>query len=300
MNPILEFVAPALGLDVEAVAELMNDTSKHDEIKTKLASIRILTPEKEDELFKNRLSTASAASIMPLLPEDVKNNMYRVNQGSIMEAYEKELLRSNGVTDWQRGKDYKDAQDLTAKLVQRAKGSTGEPDKRLLQLQSEVDLFPDKLEAERAAIKTEWQSKLANRELNAAFTIAAKDWGEAEVVDYKKAAIQATFTGKGYQLAEREDGSFVVQDKEGNVVKDKDHRPLAPYAVLNDIHQTLFGKLVPNTGRGANSSGGTNGNAAFSQFASEDEFVAHLIGEGIRAGTPQFHSKMQAYKAAVK
>lgn len=101
---------------VELLATLLNKTS--EQVTEALGSEDSLTALKEEVSNLKVYDTDGLNSVLGNAKRDYKDKVYSEVKGSVLEKYEKELKKSNGVEHLKAGVDYNSTMELNAKILE--------------------------------------------------------------------------------------------------------------------------------------------------------------------------------------
>ena len=213
---------------------------------------------------------------------EVPQDLYKPIHGAVLEKQEKTLSKQYGIAD------YEDFADLVEKAISKNKGQSD--DAKVQELES----LAAQLKEANKLLQKEKEEAVANAEAKLTSQLMARDMADQigrvpfdlsdveedkldETLNSRKEILSSVFQGR-YDT-KYIDGKIVVQDKDGNILKNQATLDPIPFEnVLLDVAKTVGMKLKsPESGGQGGSSSAKNG----SRFKSVDEFTEHCRSKGI-------------------
>jgi hypothetical protein len=276
------FLGTLLGLDAEAVNGAVEDGT----IGEKITALGLLNKTQVDTLKENYAKEVKDGHISELIEMAKQGNipqgLYKPIHGAVLEKTEKALSKQYEITD------YDGLEDLVGKAISKNNGQSD--DKKLQELESLIEDLKGankKLVTEKEEAVSDAESKLTTqlmtRDMDDHVSRVPFDFSDVEEDKMDEASksrteiLKSVFASR-YTTVYNE-GKIIVQDKEGNVLKNQATLEPVPVAdVLLDVSKSIGLKLIsPESGGQGGSSSGKNG----SRFKNVDEFYAHCRDKSI-------------------
>lgn len=279
--------------DVAFFGTLLNETEEN--VKTfaeqgtlgeKIAALNLMNQEQVSTMKENYAKEVRSNHLTELVEAvkkgDLPQELYKPIHGAALEMKEKALSKKYEVVDFD-GFD-----DLVEKAISKNKGQSD--DKRVQEMETLIEqlkgqnktLVKEKEEAE-VRIKNDFESQIMNRDMSDYVSRVPFDFSDveedklSEAEKSRKEILQSVFASR-YNTAYVE-GKIIVQDKEGNVIKDRATLEPVPVAnVLLDVAKSVGMKLKsPESGGQGGSSSGASG----ARFKDVAEYYAYCTEKGI-------------------
>ena len=267
--------------DVAFFGTLLNETEEN--VKTfaeqgtlgeKIAALNLMNQEQVSTMKENYAKEVRSNHLTELVEAvkkgDLPQELYKPIHGAALEMKEKALSKKYEVVDFD-GFD-----DLVEKAISKNKGQSD--DKRVQEMETLIEqlkgqnktLVKEKEEAE-VRIKNDFESQIMNRDMSDYVSRVPFDFSDVEEDLLRVVASR-------YNTAYVE-GKIIVQDKEGNVIKDRATLEPVPVAnVLLDVAKSVGMKLKsPESGGQGGSSSGASG----ARFKDVAEYYAYCTEKGI-------------------
>lgn len=306
MSKAIELLSAYLGMDANEITAKLDTDDGVKEIETKLSSQKV----DKAKLINNYRSSLTfdmlPESLQTSIKDSLSGELSSKIKGSELEKLEKQLQSDYGIAD-ARGTTWTSAKELIALIAKREADKMGGSDETL---RNEINTLQTKLKEANEGKQTALQEQAEKHKQEVLgihfnsmvapiadrFDIKADSEDEAKSVSSRYLDFVKFDFDKKYNIDIAEDGKFVVRDKNGDILRDENHVPKDPSAVLNSLveesHLPL--KVATHVG-GRGKVGGDNpptGNLV-ARYGSWEKFTASEEGKGLVAGSKE---SLEAYK----
>lgn len=284
----VEFFGTLLNEKPEDVEQAVTDGTLSDKVK----ALKLMSSVDVDTLKTNLTKEVKENHIGELVEAakggNIDSDLYGVIKGAVIEKTERSLAKEHKI------ESFKGINDLVSQAISKNKGQTDdtkmqELNTKIKDLQvANVNLVSEKDTAVKDA-NTKADSRVLLRDKRDIVNSVPFDFSDVDQKDLEKITgqrrqiVQSVFDAR-YDLVFK-DEDVVVQDKEGNLVKNQaTMEPITPSEVMNLIPVELGIKVKsPEGGGQGGSSSAGKGDAP---FASEAEFNAYCTEKGITPISP--------------